>query len=276
MPEKKITLVVFHANCLDGFGAAWCANQSMGDFADYHAHKHGDEYPDAEGYEEVMFLDMCPTTTHLVNLLAAGHRVAILDHHKTAIPTIQGVKHPNLHVVFDLHRSGVGIAWDSLIGPSDGSPEMPLVLQWIQDRDIWTWKVDGTETGTEGLYSYPFDFDTWSRLIKDPERLRKEGEVLVRLGNKQMDTLMDRVYFTKIDGLDIPTVNTDTHISKLLNRICKKYPDAPYAAAWFLRADGTCKYSLRSVGDFDVADVAAKHGGGGHKNAAGYLGDIPK
>ena len=28
--------------------------------------------------------------------------------------------------------------------------------------------------------------------------------------------------------------------------------------------------SLRSIGDFDVSEVAKRLGGGGHKNAAGY------
>lgn len=34
--------------------------------------------------------------------------------------------------------------------------------------------------------------------------------------------------------------------------------------------DGSCSVSLRSIGDFDVGRVAARLGGGGHRNAAGY------
>lgn len=30
------------------------------------------------------------------------------------------------------------------------------------------------------------------------------------------------------------------------------------------------RFSLRSVGDFDVSEIARKYGGGGHKNAAGF------
>lgn len=38
-------------------------------------------------------------------------------------------------------------------------------------------------------------------------------------------------------------------------------------------ADGGCKVSLRSRGDLDVESMARRHGGGGHKNAAGFTLD---
>jgi len=43
-----------------------------------------------------------------------------------------------------------------------------------------------------------------------------------------------------------------------------------FGAAYFVRDDGKKVYSLRSVGDFDVSEVAKKYGGGGHRNAAGF------
>lgn len=40
--------------------------------------------------------------------------------------------------------------------------------------------------------------------------------------------------------------------------------------------DGRCKISLRSRGDLDVERIARRHGGGGHRNAAGFVatGDV--
>jgi len=47
--------------------------------------------------------------------------------------------------------------------------------------------------------------------------------------------------------------------------------------AIFLRElkDGGYKISLRSVGDLDIAQIAASYGGGGHKNAAGGMLNAP-
>jgi len=39
------------------------------------------------------------------------------------------------------------------------------------------------------------------------------------------------------------------------------------------QSDTRWRYELRSIGDFDVGFVAKKHGGGGHKNAAGFISD---
>lgn len=43
-----------------------------------------------------------------------------------------------------------------------------------------------------------------------------------------------------------------------------------FAATYFVNDKGERIYSLRSTGDFDVAEIAKKYGGGGHKNAAGF------
>jgi len=39
------------------------------------------------------------------------------------------------------------------------------------------------------------------------------------------------------------------------------------------REDGTHKVSLRSRGEVDVEKIARHHGGGGHRNAAGFAVD---
>ena len=36
------------------------------------------------------------------------------------------------------------------------------------------------------------------------------------------------------------------------------------------REDGTYKVSLRSRGEIDIEKIARQHGGGGHRNAAGF------
>jgi hypothetical protein len=52
---------------------------------------------------------------------------------------------------------------------------------------------------------------------------------------------------------------------------CRALRAAPFAMGWYQRGDGRYAYSLRSRGDFDVSELAKKYGGGGHKNAAGFL-----
>jgi single-stranded DNA-specific DHH superfamily exonuclease len=44
-----------------------------------------------------------------------------------------------------------------------------------------------------------------------------------------------------------------------------------YGMTWEVLKDGNVKFSLRSNGDFDVSGIAKQFGGGGHKNAAGFV-----
>ena len=70
-------------------------------------------------------------------------------------------------------------------------------------------------------------------------------------------------------GYKIPVINTGIFVSDVANTLCRKYPDAEFAACYF-DLPGKRIWSLRSIGDFDVSAVASKLGGGGHKNAAGF------
>lgn len=66
------------------------------------------------------------------------------------------------------------------------------------------------------------------------------------------------------EGLDLGDSGTEGFVNHLLAH------KGVIAAALFSETeDGELKGSLRSIGDVDVATVAKKFGGGGHKNAAG-------
>jgi nanoRNase/pAp phosphatase (c-di-AMP/oligoRNAs hydrolase) len=56
--------------------------------------------------------------------------------------------------------------------------------------------------------------------------------------------------------------------SELGNQLCLDYPEAEFSICYADHGDKR-KFSLRSVGDFDVSAVAGIFGGGGHRNASG-------
>mgnify|MGYP001565300630 CR=1 FL=1 len=65
--------------------------------------------------------------------------------------------------------------------------------------------------------------------------------------------------------------------SEVGNVLAERSRDAgaqPLAAVWYRDGErGVFRVSLRSVGDFDVSVIAKAHGGGGHRNAAGFWCD---
>ena len=53
---SSVNVVIYHADCTDGFGAAYSAWKLLGNRAEYHACKHGTTPPDVKG-KNVVVLD---------------------------------------------------------------------------------------------------------------------------------------------------------------------------------------------------------------------------
>lgn len=250
--------ILFHANCPDGFGAAWAAWKRFGDQARYLPVKHGEAPPDMPAGAEVYIIDYAYPRQILLEL-AKTHTVKVLDHHKTAQADLAGLDFAE----FDMQRSGAVMAWQFF----HPDTEVPLLLQYVQDQDLWTWALPDSAEICTALSIYPLDFAAWDAL--EVENLRAEGKVVLRFKQQLVDRLSQKVDWLEICGQRVPAVNTPLFASELGNQLCLKYPKAPFSAC-YAEHDGQRKFSLRSVGDNDVAAIAARFGGGGHRNAAGF------
>src|SRR5579859_5933766 len=132
------TVILYHKDCMDGTASRYAAWRKFGDNAEYYACQYGQPLPDFErGPEtEVFFLDYSTSQTELEALGEACGRVVVLDHHQTAREALEGCKHPKVEVVFDMNRSGAVIAWEYF----HPDAEVPMLLQYVQDRDLWKFK----------------------------------------------------------------------------------------------------------------------------------------
>jgi oligoribonuclease NrnB/cAMP/cGMP phosphodiesterase (DHH superfamily) len=115
------------------------------------------------------------------------------------------------------------------------------------------------------------DFNTCEKL--DTDSLIKEGEILVKYQNQIIEKITKNARIVKIAEYQVLAVNSPILQSEIANYLCKMHSQYPFAVAYF--DVGTQRnFSLRSIGDFDVAAIASKYGGGGHKNAAGFIKNI--
>ncbi len=271
------TLVIYHANCLDGFGAAVSAYKhfsAKGIETDYFAAKHGHEPPDCSG-RDVYIVDFSYRRATLKQICEVAEKVTILDHHITAQDDLTGLsdEHDNITVVFDMDRSGAVITWEYF----HHSPTPQLLLH-VQDRDLWQFKIDGSDEINTALMSHPFTFELWVSLIDEPQQLaqlRIEGKTLNRFRRQLVDQYKMRAVQGTIAGYQVPVVNAPhVIISDLLGELAEGHPfsagyqDMGTRRSWSLRS--------RKEGGVDVAKVAELFGGGGHRNAAGFSTDLPK
>lgn len=266
MQPNDVTHVLYHAECADGFGAAYAAWKVLGDAATYLPVTHGQDPPELPSQARVAMVDFSYKRPTIMEIKSSVADLVVLDHHATAQDELRGLSWAE----FDMEKSGARLAWEFW------HPDAPLpeLLAYIEDKDLWLWRLPESAEVTIALHSYPMDFRIWDSL--DVEHLKLEGVALRRLQEQIITQAVSRAGFDTLFGYRVPTVNATEFRSEIANRLCSLHPDSPFAAAFHYDKAGELCWSLRSIGDFDVAELARQAGGGGHKNASGFNGPAPQ
>lgn len=280
--KKTPTMCIYHHNCADGFAAAWAVWKKFPDII-FHAGTYGQEAPDVTGHDVVM-VDFSYPREVLAKMLGQANSITVIDHHKTAKDYIAPlIEAGAIDGIFDMEKSGAVLAWEWF---HEGE-EVPLILQHVQDRDLWRFELEYTREIQATLFSYPYEFEVWDQLIMETDlnSLIVQGTAIERKHHKDVAELVKaNARLMKIGGHKVPTANLPyTLASDACHLMCdmsltesgQELGTRPaFGASYFDRADGKRVFSLRSVGDFDVSEIAKRYGGGGHKNAAGFTVDI--
>lgn len=251
-------LILYHAHCADGFGSAFAAWKHFGSEADYVAVNHGDPPPDVTG-RAVTIADFAYPRAIMLEMKKIAHSLIVLDHHKTAEQELAGLDFAR----FDQSRSGCVLTWNHF---HEGK-EVPALLRYIQDKDLWQWKLEQSAEVSAALASHPMDFSTWDRM--NVEDLRREGVAIRRYQSQLVREMCAQSKRRRFEGHDVPFVNTPVLQSYVGNALAR---NEAFVVLWHERPDGSIRVSLRSappVG-IDVSSIARKFGGGGHPQAAGF------
>jgi hypothetical protein len=267
--------LVFHAGCPDGFGAAWAAWRVWGDDAHYIPRGHEDPF-DPNRFEGaiVVLADISVPNGPLRALADVAAEVVVLDHHLTAQnhfssdPGVENVMVERGHVVhFDLNHSGAVLSWNHF-HPEEPPPDL---LLYVEDQDLWSWKLPRSEEVNAAIGSYPREFDVWSQLAERPiESLAEEGAPIVRANQVEVKRALNNAHPICIGSERVEAVNALHQRAAIGHELAKR---ARYGKAWGLvyRVSGTqVDCSIYSTGALDVSAVATRFGGGGHRNASGF------
>ena len=268
-----MTLLIYHENCADGFGAALATHlltndRVAGNKVKYLPAQYGSPAPDTGGATEIVITDFSyPLETMLELHRRHPGKVTLLDHHRTALEQLAGKIPPNY--TFDLHRSGARLAWDywaTRLG-KPATPRPPLI-DYVEDRDLWKWRLPYSREVSAALRNKPYELTVWIELTIP--QLIKEGAEELEAQRLETKRLADTVQLVNLAGHRIPAVQTDNLMSDVCHELLKRFPKAPFAAAWHITEEGQEKWSLRSRPEFDVSRIAGGFGGGGHAQAAGF------
>ena len=282
MIEDRPTLVIYHANCADGFSAAWCFHndsKTYGNAYDFYPGVYGESPPDCTG-RNVILVDFSYKRAVVEEMLKTANNVILIDHHKTAIDDLASLDHENFYRYIDLERSGAMLAWDYLYNqglPEDERHRPPLLLDYIQDRDLWKFKFSITRDISAAVFSYEYTFENWDILMSGGQaellKLTVAGAAIERKHYKDIAELLKICARTfTIGDYNVPTASLPyTMSSDACHTMAKAHRDGTEFAACYWDTDTHRIFSLRSTTNgMDVSAIAATYGGGGHKHAAGF------
>jgi oligoribonuclease NrnB/cAMP/cGMP phosphodiesterase (DHH superfamily) len=286
--RKLIDLVIFHYPCQDGLSSAWVAHHFLKS-----KNKEHELFPvqNNPAYSEdflknlyekvkdkyVAIFDFSFNLEITKKIKKLSKDLVILDHHATNRDILKDLK----YAYFDMELSGVGLAWNYFYNEN-----IPIFLEMIQDRDLWTWKLPLSKDFCDGLYNILASvdgiencFEYYENLLENEEDEIKKycdlGKILRAKKEKMINGIVrsnKKVYnYTFNDSnYKVKMFNCDHEIaSDLGNSLCKS-DDCDFAILW--RYDHTSeKYwlSMRANNKVDVSEICKKFGGGGHKNASG-------
>lgn len=262
--------VLYHSHCTDGFGAAFAAWKKFGDNAKYLPVSYGKPLPNMNKATMVYILDFSYDKQTLLELRKTTE-VKVLDHHKTAEKDLQGLSFAH----FDMNKSGAMLAWEHF----HPEKEVPLMIRYIQDRDLWKFEMKLTKEFHLGISSIPQIFECWD--VADENDLTQAGSAIL----SYQATLIDRIVSSAslvmagefmeefmVLPYKIAVVNSGVLESEVGDALLRKFPDADLALIYYTTKDGKTKYSLRSEdGRADVSEIAKMFGGGGHMCASGFV-----
>ncbi len=266
---KKI-VVLYHNQCWDGFGGAWVAWKKFKNLADYIGVEHGAPVPKGLKNKEIYLIDFCYSKKEMIELRDNNLRVVVLDHHITKKAETEMMEE---HLFSNIH-SGSYLAWKYFFP----SKKVPNLILYIQDNDLWKFKIKGSKEIMLSINLFPYSFDVWDKIcnrlksVKGKKEYFIQGKAIssyVQMLSKEISDSANKVI---LSGIKAWAVNAPRFIrSELGNLLATKTKGIDVGIVWYMENNGDIQVSLRSNGKVDVGLLAEKFDGGGHERASGFI-----
>lgn len=288
---SEIEVVIYHHPCSDGAAAAWVAHwykKNIKTVPWVHGKIDSDALTEIIRDKCVLFVDCCPSRALIIKFAVAAKSIAVLDHHISAEKELMDEWLPgNVFIKFDMEHSGCILAFHYFFPDL----ENPLILQYIEERDLFKFKLENSRAITDYLYAMyepngdplvdnPF-FDVLDRLRYDEAALQNfviQALLVSKFKQTICDGLAARAWnkACMINGthFNIKITPCDFLFASDVGNILAQ--DCDFAVLFQYESSGDklkVRCSFRSV-KVDVSVIATQFGGGGHKNASGCTMDF--
>ncbi len=296
--SKIYDYVIYHGPCPDGVTALWAAHYYYTSIEhNYEAIqcKAGKDPEKNFQGKRLLFVDLCPSLNFIIETCKIAEVVTILDHHKSAIDMYYENEHVlnsinNLHMEIDSSRAGCQISWDYFnSNPSPHLKPRPWFINYVADRDLWTWELPFSKEINSALYENnfidPVNLNKLTDLLVDSENKKQKlieyGELILQIQNRELNLAVSKSLISEFKHKNTTykiwlggniSMNLRSELGNLL--VNKKFPDGTepdFAAIWFYDPKSNEWWiSFRGGSNSpDLSVIARDFGGGGHSKSSG-------
>lgn len=298
---SKQAVIFYHANCWDGLTALAVALEALNlkyDKIEHYAVQYKKEFPVSFDYlksKYVFVLDFCFESKTMETIALLVDKLVIIDHHETARSTLDSFI--NGDVVFDLNKSGALLTWEYFYGRDETYTEIPYVIRVMDAIDRWQFIVDengdiqpkdntlhGLVDFYMGLMTNEMTLDNVRRILGYSSMTSQVSTVttVLNTGNEInhfmksiLNSALQNSYYITFGDKKVlcheKIPSNGSVVSNLLGSKLGRHSESKIAGIYSIdRIKQEVFWSLRSVDDVNVLDIAHQYGGGGHPSAAGF------
>lgn len=294
MNEDYQTVIMYHANCPDGYACAWMFKQLTGirrrilGKIKFHPVSNRDfwksnDIPDISN-RRVIFLDLCYTTSAMEHILNLASKVTVIDHHITSLGTLESCKgNGKFTYIFDNTKCACELTWDYLFNKD----LIPWWVKHIRDKDLYIWK-DNRSRAFSASFNNMSDpgIDKFDKLNimteKEINEFLEDGKIHLNNEINHILRVCDQANLRLFEGYRVFTViaykfRTDIGNTLAMDERCDfavVYNYDILMNTWICSLRGDM-VKLNNV-NANLALIAKKYGGGGHfaASAFAYSGNI--
>lgn len=288
--------VIFHKGCLDGF-TSFIILHKTGKIGE-----NSQIYPDVPSAiksppqidgKDVIIMDVAYKYEILKNICERAKSVTFIDHHVTihddVIKMKEELENSSVKIIYDENECGASLTWKYF----NKYKSLPLLVRYIKDNDIGTWKLKHTHAFISGLstkYDMTIDrhnIQKWTNLFDSNiiKKIIKRGKIyyeyidhLLEMNYKKysMESFPSEQiyeehtsYFKKPGEYKVAVIcGGGCPNPSLLGLKVMEMIDCDFVIMWNLHMDKK-EYILAFRSKVvDVGKIAQMFGGGGHKLAS--------
>lgn len=289
--------VLFHAGCMDGLFSAYTVWSKYGEENwTYIPVKYQEPLPDLINPQLIYIVDFSYNKETLKGLSRRCIRLFVIDHHSTAKEELLSFKNElnesgAATILFENSKCGCVLTYNHCFPDI----EIPELLSYVQDRDLWKWEWLNSREINEGLRNkikfHEDILENFKRIdhlleywaYEERDLLYMEGKGILNYKDELVNSVAIKVenkqWVIGSYRYKVGTVNCGVYdlVSEVGNAILLKNQDLHFSMVYTYSIDNGWNVSLRGMDrkdeygdDIHVGNIAKSLGGGGHKNASSF------